>query len=376
MTPRRLLPLAALAAVLTAGCSPSEPSPAPVAEADTAAAPAPVEEAPAAPAGDLAKDVAEAREILANYGGDGDDLAKAKELLLSVLKRDRDYAPAYVELARLEYKGGYLSGDAYERTRLINAEKFLNHAFSLESDLPNGHLARARVRLYLGELDLAEESLAAAEASGIAKAELDTVRARIAAEYHDVAGAMRLARSVIDDETAHVSLRIEMLQFIAPQLAYEGFRADAQAAYEKVIELEPDHAWGHGNYASFLLGIGEVEAGLRHAERAVEIMPYPVGLRTLARASIMRAEELHREQRFAEAGTLIERMVKKVGDDDPDIHQLLGDYYWSAFFRTSDVAFLDRAIEKYRAALALDPGRKDATRGLERATKRKSELAG
>ena len=324
---------------------------------------------------DITQKVAQARDLIANYGGDRADLAKAREILTGVLGSSRDYAPAYVELARLEYKSGYVSGDAFDRTRLINAEKFANHALELDPDLPEAHLASARISLYLGEFDLSNERIETAESLGVAKEDADAVRARMASATGDERETLRLARTVIASESAAKPLKLEMLMLIAPILERGGFRAEAQEALEDVVALDSRSAWGHGNLAAFLLRHGEITRAVEHAERAVEILPYPIGVNTLVRAYVARAEQLYSERRFAEAGRMIERLSDGLVGEDPDALGAIGDYYYRVFIRTSDPMFLDRAAEKYRAALSLDPTRIELSRSLDRVLQRRAEIA-
>lgn len=373
----RMVSFLALALFVAVRCRDTETPPAPVESAgataiETRDKPVAAEGKPSA-SDDLAADVAKANKLIVGYRGDGAVLSSAKDILMSVLTRDRNYASAYVELARLEYKAGYISNDDFERTRLINADKFLRHAFKLDPDLTEGLLLQASVKLRLGEFDEAEKSLEAAASHGASAAALDAGRARLAAAYRDEKEAFRYARSVIANEASPDVLKVEMLTFMAGRLDYTGYRAEAQAAYEQVVAIDPTDAWGQGNLASFLLNHGETVRAMEHAERAVKITPYPIAVRTLARAYVTRAEELHKEKRFDEAARLIERLGKTVGADNPDVDQMLGNYYRTLFVRTSDLTYLDRAIARYRAVLATDPDRTEVAGTLQQLVERRAK---
>jgi Tfp pilus assembly protein PilF len=322
----------------------------------------------------LAREMRRAREILDGYRGRGEDLVEARKILIAVLSRDRGYAPAYVELSRIEQYAGYMSGDDFDRTRLINADKFVGRAIVLDPGLSEAHLRRARIRTRLQERDLAAESLATAEALGAAKDEITAIRAQLALDSGTETEALRLAREVIASESAPPTLRAVMLELIAQVLEAGGFRAEAQEALEEVLALDPESAWAHGNFAGFLIRHGDLARAVEHGERAVELMRYPLGLYTLAQAYIARAEQLHSEQRFAEAGRIMERFRERLGAEDPAILRILGEYYYRIFVRTSDPAFLDRAADSYRAALQLDPDQRDIARSLERILQRRSDL--
>jgi Tfp pilus assembly protein PilF len=368
----RICVIAALAIVVAAGCGKEE----------EAAAPAPVQTDTAAEAAAAAKaalesieaDTASARQLIVAYAGDDADLDAAKELLKSVLTRDRDYAPAYLELARLEYRGGYIGGDERHGARVENAFKFLKHAVSFGADLPEAHALQARIHLERGEYDLAEVSLEKAELAGVAKEQLDAIRARVAAAYDNEREAVRLAREVVADDAASDVLKFEMLTFIGSRLSKQGFRAEAQEEYERAIEVLPDSAWGYGNLASFLLDHEYVEAGLENAEKAFEINPYPGAVRTLARATVMRSEELYRLKRNDEAERVISSLERRIPAGTAAVDEMLGDYYTRLYDATSSVAYLDKAIEKYRSAVAAEPENTDLARTLEFAVARRTDL--
>lgn len=324
----------------------------------------------------LAADIEKARTILVNYGGDGADLDAAKKIIYGVLERNRDYAPAYVELARLEFLSGYLSGDRFERTQLINADKFVGHAISLDPKLPRAYRVRALIQTYLGEFDGAKDSIATAESLGLPADEVAGVRAEIADEQHDDKTALRLARTVVASDSASAELKGRMLDVISPILERGGFRSDAQDALEKAVALEPHSAWAHGNLAAFLLRHDDAAGAVDQAERAVAITRYPLAVSVLARAYLARAGQLYDAGQFGEAGRMIERFSKNVGTGHPEPLRMLGDYYYAIFVRTSDPKYLDRAAEQYRASLALDPKQPEVSTALQRVLKRRAELRG
>jgi Tfp pilus assembly protein PilF len=362
----------ALAVFLLGGCSRKEEAAAPVPVAtDTAAAAAAAAKAAREA---IESDTAKARALIVGFTGAEDDLVAAKDLLKSVLTRDKDYAPAYVELARLEYMSGYSGAGDRDRTRVLNAGKFLKHARSLDPEVPGAHQLEAWIHLELGAYDLAEESLDHAELSGVAKEELDPIRARIAGAYDNEREALRLAREIVANEASPSALKFEMLTFIGSRLAKQGFRAEAQEAYEQAIEQLPDSAWGYANLAAFHLDHDYVEAGLQNAEKAYAITPASGAALTLARASIMRSEQLYRLKKNREAEQVIEQLTSKVPAGNADIDQMLGDHYYSIFEATSAAAWLDKAIEKYRSVLAADPDRPELARTLDAAIARRGTM--
>ncbi|MFO0616978.1 MAG: hypothetical protein U0414_30565 [Polyangiaceae bacterium] len=66
-------------------------------------------------------------------------------------------------------------------------------------------------------------------------------------------------------------------------VALRRFR-EAGAVHRRMIELEPESAWAKGNYALFLLHLGDIEGAITNAEAALETASYGAAHHALALA--------------------------------------------------------------------------------------------
>jgi len=125
--------------------------------------------------------------------------------------------------------------------------------------------------------------------------------------------------------------------------AVRGQALDARNAYERALELDPDHLEALNNYAVLLLDHGLVQESLRFSSRAIQLNPeYAEALNSVANA-------FHSLGRFGQAVGQYKRAVRA----RPDYRQAwvnLGNTYFTA-------GVPDSAANAYRQALALGDDR-------------------
>ena len=80
--------------------------------------------------GSLNARITEAQIILDTHYGEKSKLNEATEIIASVIEDDRSYAPAYVQMARLVMKGGYVDSNN-------NSTKFSGNTY--RTSLPNNN---------------------------------------------------------------------------------------------------------------------------------------------------------------------------------------------------------------------------------------------
>lgn len=214
---------------------------------------------------------------------------------------------AYVELARVTIKAGYLRSSGAEALfadgTLDAAQYLLDKA--LDNDRANGgaYVLYGHLATLQGRYDVARDMLTQADTLEVDDPWRNLNWADLLLRLGDAAGAVAQYRSVLVSDTDNVN---------ALKAAHVGLRDYywMQGDFEKVeetfiaeIDLEPDSAWVHGDYANFLLYFkpGAPDEALGHAQRAIELMPYPMGWSIYVAALCAKHAEV--AMRDPEAGT-------------------------------------------------------------------------
>ncbi|CAN0510090.1 unnamed protein product, partial [Phaeothamnion confervicola] len=87
-----------------------------------------------------ASNFADAKHHVDAYLGDDSELQIAEEQLTQILSRNPSYAPAYVELARIEIKRSLLVNFDHEAVALESAESMLKKAEILDPTYADSHV--------------------------------------------------------------------------------------------------------------------------------------------------------------------------------------------------------------------------------------------
>lgn len=291
----------------------------------------------------------------------------ARDRVKVILAKDRNYAPAYVALADAEVASMYLeSTESKEEVdaALVRAKKFVNHALKLQPDNIDAHMQSAWVSLFQGDYEIAEESLRYVESLKPGYPEAKLVRAGIAIENQDIPGMVKLAKEVIA-ESGNVHDRVIAYNFMITGYRLGAHNDEADAAFKKLLELRPESAWAHGNYAGFLLQREDIDGAIREAETSMNIRKSPPVTATLARAYLKKAQEMWEANRIHESAALVEK-VGNLANDEPELMYILGQFYEGAAVRGRDPSMRKKALASYQRALELDPKHREAERAVER----------
>lgn len=298
LTEIRSLLLATL--VITACAREQSPAPAagsapPAAVTTSSGVVSPTQKVVASGSGDLMDKYDRARALLDSYEGRPEPLEQAKALALEMLELDRNFAPAYVILARKEMTAAFIRGEEYDPEGLKRARKFVDHALKLDPNSHDAHLASAAVWIDEGQLDLAGQELDRAEAIDPGNIRDKTHRLRIARRearrVSQLSEPERLAKEIIA-ETTDPSALFQAWQALAWIYSSRNEMGLVAESYQQQIKLRPQSAWVHGNYAQVLLRHGRTDEAIKEAEIAVNLMPYGAGLQTLYQAYVTKAREL------------------------------------------------------------------------------------
>ncbi|MBM4028118.1 MAG: tetratricopeptide repeat protein, partial [Planctomycetes bacterium] len=136
-------------------------------------------------------------------------------------------------------------------------------------------------------------------------------------------------------------------------LAYERLgREDAQAQFERALQLQPDFTHAHFNLARILMQKGRNADAVAALQRTIAIDPNHVG------ALNMLGTVLGRQQQFAAATSCLERAVR-LDPNHAEAHGNLGAAY-------AGQGRLHEAVAQFETALRLEPGNAQARENLNR----------
>jgi tetratricopeptide (TPR) repeat protein len=284
-------------------------------------------------------------------------LERAEKYLRGALAKNPKSARAHAGLSRQARLRGYVHGDEYDKAQLAVARAECAKAIALDPKLAEAHVADAR--LALAEKDVARAAAAVAVAKKLAPADpmVGLVELQLAE-----------ARSDPEVDALFTALvegtRSPWVLYQAYQAMGEVYRArrdlaGREAVYLKLLELEPKNPWPHGNYAEYLLGLGEHDAAFVEATRALELMDYGAGRSTLAGAHAGRGMALLWDDgRLPEAKAEFERAVA-LAPDTWSGHYGLAACYRKQAIETHDLALVERAERELRLALKIEPSDRD-----------------
>lgn len=368
----RLFGCAAAVAFLVVSCSSEKRSPQPVAQADALPKTSlgPKTDAGPPPADPVADPFAEEyiaiRSQITRWDGDTAKLDDAKQRIMGILAKDRDYAPAYVALGRIEALKAHEEGEM-KPEGLDRGTKFVNHALKLDPNLFEAHRTAAWIATVGGDFDIAEESLRKAEALRPGDQGLNLVRAYVALYQEEILKGLDFARSVVADSTDDDD-RADAYRVLT--ILYESglHLEEADGAYKELLKLRPEWASAHGSYAALLLHRDDVDGAIREAEAAANIRKYPAGKAILARSYLRKAQELWDANKIRESAAFIQK-VGSLADDDANVSFALGQFYEGAAIRGRDPSMRKKALASYKRALEIDPRHMEAERAVNRLDK-------
>jgi Tfp pilus assembly protein PilF len=249
---------------------------------------------------DQGKLVSQAREWLDAYpAGGSEGLAQARENLEKVLKASPNNAQARIQMARFHIKAGYINSRNFTPGSLDRANWELKRALAADPKSADAYVLQGHLFFLLYRPVDALKSLEKAKAIGTdnpflylnwVDALMDLKR------WNEAEEQLRnlLARY---GEGVRGSVHAKLAGIYRSQ----GKLDEADKQYREFLALEPRDAWGHGNYAYFLLFTrGMPDAAITEAEKALEIMNYGIGRLTLAAALYAKwAQEKHRAPKRA-----------------------------------------------------------------------------
>jgi len=232
--------------------------------------------------------VRQAQDLLDAWEGDGAVLAQARSLLDRALAENPRDPDALVAMARYYVASGMISTNFYEPAALKSAQQQLDLALAIDPEFAPARLEKGFVLMHgfdprpaLAELKKAEQLDPDDPLVNVALAHLHVLSAR----WKEAAQEVRIAeeKSARAGSNARVTRRIIDARMDVHRGLddYEALSKD----YEESLQVSPNSAWVHGNYAVYQLKEkGNTDIALAEAEKALSLMQYGGARETLALA--------------------------------------------------------------------------------------------
>ena len=235
---------------------------------------------------DLFQKTMKVKEDLTIWAGRTELLEDSSAALKEVLDTNPEFAPAYVQTARLYSRLGMLPGGKVSDEALQVMEKILQAALQIEPDYDYAYAQLVYTYRKMENLDEAERFLSLAEATGTKYPLLQHEKAKLLLARGKLTEAIAVAKTGYEKYQHQPDIALAYVEtVIACARKLDNGEDLPDTWYEIAIELKPDMAWPLGNYASFLFYVrSDYALAAEYAEKALEIMDYGMGRFILAAA--------------------------------------------------------------------------------------------
>jgi Tfp pilus assembly protein PilF len=242
----------------------------------------------------------EAKALIDRFSGDPTLLNEAETRLNAALEKNPRYAPALTQLARVEIRRADSRDDGRDFPHLEKALAFTEKALAITPSFTAAIVARAWA--YRGLRDPVRAKVLLGDAEKLASysaANVGLIRLALAKESGDLTGAEASGRGVLE-KTRDPHLAARTFEALVTVYRERGDYGAMDQAYRRAIELEPESAWNKGNYAQFLIGLGDYDKAIATAQAALRQQTYAAGQRTLAEAYCTQGVDLFWDRQDAE----------------------------------------------------------------------------
>lgn len=231
--------------------------------------------------------VVQAKDLISSANGNTGLSYQALELLITVIKTDQKFAPAYVQLARVTSNLGYLVNNRFDGTALQSQEEYVKRALALEPNYDYAIAMMGYTKMFQGNLDEAENYYMQAVALKSGYPYLKAQMAQLATKRGNYAKAIELATQGYEQNLSEPKIAAGTINELI--FAYERMPGDHIKELEKWqakrTELDPSVAWSWGDHARFrLYYLGDYDNAIKYGTKALSLMNYGVGRYLVAAA--------------------------------------------------------------------------------------------
>lgn len=244
--------------------------------------------------------VSDAKMWLDEWGGQGDQLAKAQATLDRVLKANPRNVGARIEMARYYIMSGHINYRNFRPGSLDKAGWELQYARQADPGSVDVEVLWAHVLYLRGSSREAVKVLQKVEAKSAENPWLyqNWAQALMDLSQWSAAESQLRKAQALYAKMAKPSPRVlrALHENLASVLSQQGKLDEADKEYQDLLALDPGSAWTHGNYADFLLfRRAAPDAAIAEAEKAIELMNYGMARLTLAAARYAKWAQLKRQ---------------------------------------------------------------------------------
>jgi tetratricopeptide (TPR) repeat protein len=267
-----------------------------------------------------------ARFLIKSYAGDQKVLHEALALCADALAANPRDVGALVQRARAKRSLSRRTNDDYDLDLLAEATADLDRALEIEPRNLRAHVSKAWHALFAAKtrahstgakLDLTEvhEAVEAVEELRQEDYLVDSLLSEIANEEGRFEESVRLATRMME-RAANLDEVEDARETLRDAYTRMGFYRAADALWRSELDSEQAGAWSYGDYARFLLRIGDDSNAMSNVERALGKMDYGVGRSTRADIWADRGVALLWDRR--DASRAKEAFQKALDDDSND----------------------------------------------------------
>lgn len=226
-----------------------------------------------------------AEDLLNQWSGQTAILDQVAQNLYFALKRNPNYAKAYMQLGRLDIMSGYYHSQYFEPSSLNAAERAIKKAIEIDPKFADAYVLLGHLYTNMNRLSEAKSALHTAEGIGTDSPWLGLNWAAIYEKEGKFDEAAQKYIQVIDSKTKNLKALGAAYDELRGYYIYKRDLVNAEKTYQSQIAVEPQNAWARGNYASNLLyDIGDFDKAIKKAREALSIMEYGNARHTLALA--------------------------------------------------------------------------------------------
>ncbi len=225
----------------------------------------------------------QARELLNSWRGQTQKLIDAEEILQEIIKKDKDFAPAFKALGRVYQKQSYINSSQFRADKLHTAEQFLSEAIQLEQEYAEAYILLADIYIRTKRFVEAKAALLNANKYGADPLSLHLSWGELLNKQGKIQLAIKHYEHVLQssetDSQHYIAALTDITSYQVRTKQYE----KANEGHKKQIEIRPNDAWTWGNYAGFLLyRYKDIDGAIEKANKAISIMNYGNARLTLA----------------------------------------------------------------------------------------------
>jgi tetratricopeptide (TPR) repeat protein len=254
--------------------------------------------------------VQDAQVLISGGRTDTSKTLEAIAILHSVISEDKNFAPAYTQLARASSNLGIMPNNRFDPESMEEMEKNLQRALEIEPDYDYAIALMGFAKMFQGDLDAAERYYTRAEEMGSNYPFLLSQRSQLATKRGDYNTALGYAMKAYEQNQGSPGLAESSINEIifALQKMPGDTLSELEKWHAKRCELAPT-AWNWQAYAGFrLYRIGDYETSIEYGTKALSLMDFGIGRYTLAAAYYKKWSELKKiPSRSSEATAAYDR---------------------------------------------------------------------